>query len=266
MEKQKVQSKKVYAKPSECQQPLSTFDLDDEIVPNMLMSSNNNGDVNPQKCDLINAYKAYAMHRTPLEFSTIYEKGDEEKTFHNEEMEKRSDDSNNISRNVSYYTEYPTTKVKPGNIGTINTSNINCEEFTPEYYEQFLFIQGESPRASTEIKARGIDVRYSTMEENLSDDYEDVQVEEPRYENQSIINALEKKMNVKLVNDYENVEYVKGRLIPHSSKNNKCQSEGMYAIGRRFPSFRITNGKKKKMRKMKNDEQCNKLGKQSNKT
>ena len=90
------------------------------------------------------------------------------------------------------------------------------------------------------------------MEGNFSDDYEDVQVEEARYENQSVINAVEKETNGNMINDYENVEYVKGRLIPHSSKSSKrYDSEGMYAIGRRFPSFRIINGKKKKMERMK---------------
>ena len=36
----------------------------------------------------------------------------------------------------------------------------------------------------------------------------------------------------------------------------------MYAIGRRFPSFRIINGKKKKMDRMKNEKRCNKSERQ----
>ena len=264
MEKQKVASKKIYAKSFECQQPLSTFDLDDEIVPQVLMTSNNTSDVNTRKGHMNNAYNAYLMHQPPPEFFTIYEKGDEEKTFHNEEMEKRSDDSNNVnnnSRNAVYYTGYPTSMLRSGINNTGDGIIVNSENVTPEYYEQLLFIQGESPRASTEITDR--DFKDDIMEGNLSDDYEDVQVEEARYENQSVINAVEKEMNGNLINDYENVEYVKGRLIPHSTKSSKrSDSEGMYAIGRRFPSFRIINGKKKKMEGLKDAKRCNKSGKQ----
>lgn len=256
MKKQKVTSKKVYAKSFESQQPLSTFDLDDEIVPKVLMTSNNNSDVNTRKGHINNAYNTYATHQTPLQFFTIYEKGDEEKTFHNEEIEKRSDNSNNISRNELCYTEYPTPTLRSGTNNTEDENILNPDNITPEYYEQLLFIQGESPRASTEIKNRDVDTKAG----NLSDDYEDVQVEEARYENQSVINAVEKAANGNLINDYENIEYVRGRLIPKNSK--RYDSEGMYAIGRRFPSFRIINGKKKKMERMKNDKKCNKSGKQ----
>ena len=139
---------------------------------------------------------------------------------------------------------------------------------TPEYYEQLLFVKGESPRASTEIKEYEVDSKDAAEEEEegvISDDYEDVQVEEARYEIQSVINAARKSEEGNSSNDYENVEYVKGQLIHTSaSKSKSFESEGLYAMGRRFPSFRIIKGKKKTSKRLNSQEKSNKSVKQFN--
>lgn len=265
MEKQKKDGKKVYQKVFDSQQPLSTFDLDDEIIPTMLIPSNkDNNDTQRSNIDN-NVYNPYNLHQAPLEFFTIYEKGDEEKTFHNEEMEQRSDSG--ARRNGLSYSEYPTHKLEsePQDIRYNNT--LNGELFTPEYYEQLLFVKGESPRVSTEIKEYKVDVKDATEEEEavISDDYEDVQVEEARYANQSVINAARKSEEGNSSNDYENVEYVKGQLIQTSnSKSKSFESEGLYAMGRRFPSFRIIKGKKKTSKRLNSQEKSNKSVKQFN--
>ena len=210
----------VFGKTFDYQQPLSTFDLDDEILPDGIASNYIH-----DHSTLQNHSPLYPQHRRTSECFTIYEKGDEEKTFHNDELEKRSD----ICR--SRLTNSTSFDVEDHNTGT------------QDYYENILFIKGESPRRSTAIAVEDRDNMYPTEETNNSDGYEDVTIEEAKYENQSVINAVDKAMKENRANDYENVEFVNGKLIPSTKK---YEAEGMYAIGRRFPSFRVANRKKKK--------------------
>ena len=251
----------IHQRSFQTQQPLSTFDLDDEIVPSMLIpSSIVNVDTQTNNVDK-DVNRPYNLHQAPLEFFTIYEKGDEEKTFHNEEMEQRSNQS--TRRNKISYSEYPTHKLGSEVQDTTNGKDINGDICTPEYYEQLLFIKGESPRASTEIKENEDELKLDRDRGELSDDYEDVQVEEVRYENQIVINAVKKSKED--TNDYENVEYVNGQLIqPSTNKSKSYESEGMYAMGRRFPSFRIIKGKKKSSKRNNSQEKSNKSEKQFN--
>ena len=210
----------VFGKTFDYQQPLSTFDLDDEILPDGIASNYIH-----DHSTLQNHSPLYPQHRRTSECFTIYEKGDEEKTFHNDELEKRSD----ICR--SRLTNSTSFDVEDHNTGT------------QDYYENILFIKGESPRRSTAIAVEDRDNMYPTEETDNSDGYEDVTIEEAKYENQSVINAVDKAMKENRANDYENVEFVNGKLIPSTKK---YEAEGMYAIGRRFPSFRVANRKKKK--------------------
>ena len=210
----------VFGKTFDYQQPLSTFDLDDEILPDGIASNYIH-----DHSTLQNHSPLYPQHRRTSECFTIYEKGDEEKTFHNDELEKRSD----ICRS-----------------GLTNSTSFDVEDHntgTQDYYENILFIKGESPRRSTAIAVEDRDNMYPTEETDNSDGYEDVTIEEAKYENQSVINAVDKAMKETRANDYENVEFVNGKLIPSTKK---YEAEGMYAIGRRFPSFRVANRKKKK--------------------
>ena len=210
----------VFGKTFDYQQPLSTFDLDDEILPDGIAST-----YIRDHSTLQNHSPLYPQHRRTSECFTIYEKGDEEKTFHNDELEKRSD----ICRS-----------------GLTNSTSFDVEDHnteTQDYYENLLFIKGESPRRSTAIAVEDRDNMYPTEETDDSDGYEDVTIEEAKYENQSVINAVDKAMKENRANDYENVEFVNGKLIPSTKK---YEAEGMYAIGRRFPSFRVANRKKKK--------------------
>ena len=263
MEKHRKRDRKNSDQSLHTQQPLSTFDLDDEIVPTMLIpSSIINVDTQTNTVDNC-GNSPYHLHQAPLEFFTIYEKGDEEKTFHNEEMEQRSDQS--TRRNGVPYTDYPTHKLGSEVQDVRNRNNINVDICTPEYYEQLLFIKGESPRASTEIKENERELKHKIDEGTESDDYEDVQIEEARYENQSVINAMKTSEEDSTINDYENVEYVNGQLIQSSATKSKSfESEGMYAMGRRFPSFRIIKGKKKTSKRMNSREKSNKSVKQFN--
>ena len=210
----------VFGKMFDYQQPLSTFDLDDEILPDGIASNYISDHPTLQHIS-----PPYPQIRRTSECFTIYEKGDEEKTFHNDELEKRSD----ICRS-----------------GMTNSTSFDVEDHnneTHDYYEHLLFIKGESPRRSTEIAVEDRDNISPTEETDHTDGYEDVTIEEVKYENQSVINAVDKAMKENRVNDYENVEFVNGKLI---SRTKKYEAEGMYAIGRRFPSFRVANRKKKK--------------------
>ena len=118
----------VFGKTFDYQQPLSTFDLDDEILPDGIASA-----YIRDHSTLQNHSPLYPQHRRTSECFTIYEKGDEEKTFHNDELEKRSD----ICRS-----------------GLTNSTSFDVEDHnteTQDYYENVLFIKGESPRRSTAI-------------------------------------------------------------------------------------------------------------------
>ena len=257
MAKQNKTALKVFEKSFDYQQPLSTFDLDDEIIPKMLLS-NNSSNADIQILDRQIPRNSYPMHQTANEFCTIYEKGDEEKTFHNEELEKRSDLGNVIRKDDVLISEYPTGKIQSETNDNIHLNKPKKNAVSPEYYEQLLFVNGKSPMVSTKTADENLNFDDITSKENISGDYEDVQVEEAKYENQTVIDAVDRGTHE---NSYENVEYVKGRLI---SSSKRLDSEGLYAIGRRFPSFRIINGLKKKTKKINSREKHNKLGKQLN--
>ena len=66
----------VFGKTFDYQQPLSTFDLDDEILPDGIAST-----YLRDHSTLQNISPPYPQHRRTSECFTIYEKGDEEKTF-----------------------------------------------------------------------------------------------------------------------------------------------------------------------------------------
>ena len=70
--------------------------------------------------------------------------------------------------------------------------------------------------------------------------YEEVDVEDFRYENQQIANGTIKIQDVHP--EYENVEF-------GSNQSKEKPVEDHYAMGRRFPSFRLTSAQKKERKK-----------------
>ena len=129
------------------------------------------------------------------------------------------------------------------------------EQCNPEYYEELLFMNGKVPIVSNKSIDKSSEYNKPTnsvMGGTVSDEYEEIQIKEAMYQNQSVINAVRCVKGKTKLNDYENVEYLNGKIVRCSDgglTKQSTQSEDMYAIARRFPSFRIMNSDKKRAKR-----------------
>ena len=253
-------------------QPLSTFDLDDEIAPQNVgvfaMNEKNSNQINekPIRPDIC---CEHVINRIKEEPFAIYEKGAEEKTFHNAEVEKRShlcnDEWKSRTSGICHIAQDYQSVAKQ----LIDNDALKDEPFNPEYYEELLFMNGKMSIVSNMLLNKPFDHKkfiINTMDDNISDEYEEIQIEEARYQNQSVIDAVSHAKGGDKVNIYENVEHLNGKAVSRAENclaKQSVPSEDMYAIARRFPSFRVMGAIKKHAKRANGRIKCNKTSSKS---